>query len=166
LIWLCVGPPGKSLLTRAQSIQLVSLGIRSKVSFESYVTADGQSASLSWCQAFSRGHSELVSYTSPVGLTIIFSIPDFQTPSTWKARSQYLYPPGTGLPSYTPRNRGLFSSSLTTCIDMIEIFGLSHQNQHKTAKNGVFWDVTPCGFCKNRRFGRTLRLFHQSDRNR
>jgi hypothetical protein len=19
-------------------------------------------------------------------------------------------------------------------------------------KNGVFWDVTPCGFCKNRRF--------------
>jgi hypothetical protein len=22
-------------------------------------------------------------------------------------------------------------------------------------KNGVFWDVTPCGFCKNRRFGGT-----------
>jgi hypothetical protein len=21
-------------------------------------------------------------------------------------------------------------------------------------KNGVFWDVTPCGSCKNRRFGR------------
>jgi hypothetical protein len=22
-------------------------------------------------------------------------------------------------------------------------------------KNGVFWDVTPCGYCKNRRFGGT-----------
>jgi hypothetical protein len=22
-----------------------------------------------------------------------------------------------------------------------------------TTKNGVFWDVTPCGSCKNRRFG-------------
>jgi hypothetical protein len=22
-----------------------------------------------------------------------------------------------------------------------------------TMKNGVFWDVTPCGSCKNRRFG-------------
>jgi hypothetical protein len=24
-----------------------------------------------------------------------------------------------------------------------------------TMKNGVFWDVTPCGCCKNRRFGVT-----------
>jgi hypothetical protein len=24
-----------------------------------------------------------------------------------------------------------------------------------TIKNGVFWDITPCGSCKNRRFGRT-----------
>jgi hypothetical protein len=27
-----------------------------------------------------------------------------------------------------------------------------------TMKNGVFWVVTPCGSCKNRRFGGTLRL--------
>jgi hypothetical protein len=27
-------------------------------------------------------------------------------------------------------------------------------------KNGVFWDVTPCGSCKNRRFGGTHRLHH------
>jgi hypothetical protein len=33
-------------------------------------------------------------------------------------------------------------------------------------KNGVFWDVTPCGSCKNRRFGGTWRLLHQSDKNR
>jgi hypothetical protein len=25
-----------------------------------------------------------------------------------------------------------------------------------TMKNGVFWDVTPCGSCKNRRFRRNL----------
>jgi hypothetical protein len=24
-----------------------------------------------------------------------------------------------------------------------------------TMKNGVFWDVTPCGSCRNRRFGGT-----------
>jgi hypothetical protein len=24
-----------------------------------------------------------------------------------------------------------------------------------TMKNGVFWDVTPCGSCKNRRLGGT-----------
>jgi hypothetical protein len=24
-----------------------------------------------------------------------------------------------------------------------------------TRKNGAFWDVTPCGSCKNRRFGGT-----------
>jgi hypothetical protein len=33
-------------------------------------------------------------------------------------------------------------------------------------KNGVFWDVTPCGSCKNRRFGGTWRLLPQGDKNR
>jgi hypothetical protein len=33
-------------------------------------------------------------------------------------------------------------------------------------KNGVFWVVTPCGSCKNRRFGGTWRLFHQGGKNR
>jgi hypothetical protein len=28
-------------------------------------------------------------------------------------------------------------------------------------KNGVFWDVMPCGSCKNGRLGETLRLLHQ-----
>jgi hypothetical protein len=32
-------------------------------------------------------------------------------------------------------------------------------------KNGVFWDVTPCGSCKNLRFGGTWRLLHQGDKN-
>jgi hypothetical protein len=30
-----------------------------------------------------------------------------------------------------------------------------------TMKNGVFWDVTPCGSCKNRRFGGIQRLLHR-----
>jgi hypothetical protein len=33
-------------------------------------------------------------------------------------------------------------------------------------KNGVFLVVTPCGSCKNRRFGGTWRLLHQGDQNR
>jgi hypothetical protein len=35
-----------------------------------------------------------------------------------------------------------------------------------TMKNGVFWNVKPCGSCKNRRFGGTWRLLHQGDKNR
>jgi hypothetical protein len=33
-------------------------------------------------------------------------------------------------------------------------------------KNGVFWDGTPCGCCRNRRIGGTYRLLHQGDKNR
>jgi hypothetical protein len=33
-------------------------------------------------------------------------------------------------------------------------------------KNAIFWDVTQCGSCKNRRFGGTYRLHHQGDKNR
>jgi hypothetical protein len=35
-----------------------------------------------------------------------------------------------------------------------------------TMKNGVFWVVTQCGSCKNRRFGGTWQLLHQGDKNR
>jgi hypothetical protein len=30
-------------------------------------------------------------------------------------------------------------------------------------KNGVFWNVTSCGSCKNRRFRGTWHVFHQCD---
>jgi hypothetical protein len=33
-------------------------------------------------------------------------------------------------------------------------------------KNGVFWDVTPCGSCKDRRFGGTWRLLHQQEQHK
>jgi hypothetical protein len=32
-------------------------------------------------------------------------------------------------------------------------------------KNAVFWDVTQCGHCKNRRFGATHRLHHWGEEN-
>jgi hypothetical protein len=32
-------------------------------------------------------------------------------------------------------------------------------------KNAIVWDVTPCGCCKNRRFGGTYRLYHQDGNN-
>jgi hypothetical protein len=32
-------------------------------------------------------------------------------------------------------------------------------------KNAVFWEVTQCGSCKNRRFGGTYRLHHQGVKN-
>jgi hypothetical protein len=31
-------------------------------------------------------------------------------------------------------------------------------------KNAVFWDVTPCGSCKNKRFGGTYRLHHHGEK--
>jgi hypothetical protein len=35
-----------------------------------------------------------------------------------------------------------------------------------TMKNAVFWDVTPCGSCKNQCFRETCHLHHQGDKNR
>jgi hypothetical protein len=35
-----------------------------------------------------------------------------------------------------------------------------------TMKNYVFWDVTPCDSCKNRRFGGTYGLNPQGEKNR
>jgi hypothetical protein len=35
-----------------------------------------------------------------------------------------------------------------------------------TMKNGVFWDVTPRGFCENRRFGGTYCLHPEGEKYR
>jgi hypothetical protein len=32
-------------------------------------------------------------------------------------------------------------------------------------ENAVFWDIMPCGSCKNRRFGVSYHLHHQGDKN-
>jgi hypothetical protein len=33
-------------------------------------------------------------------------------------------------------------------------------------KNAVFWNITKCDSCNNRRFGETYRLHYQGDKNR
>jgi hypothetical protein len=45
-----------------------------------------------------------------------------ETPPTWRARSPYLYPPGTRWPSYTPRHYVTFSSPPTIRRDTLEVF--------------------------------------------
>jgi hypothetical protein len=59
---------------------------------------------------------------SPTGLKVIFYYPIFESPPTWKARSPYLYPPGTLWPSYRPRHWVLFLSPLTTRRATVEAF--------------------------------------------
>jgi hypothetical protein len=39
---------------------------------------------------------------SPAGFMTTFYCLRFETPSNWRVRSAYLYPPGTGWPGYTP----------------------------------------------------------------
>jgi hypothetical protein len=59
---------------------------------------------------------------NPAGLVTIFHSLRIKTPPTWRARSPYLYPPGTGWPSYTTRHRVPFSSPPTTRRATVEIF--------------------------------------------
>jgi hypothetical protein len=66
----------------------------------------------------------------------------------------------TGLAQDRYRWRALVNSVMNLRIVRFEVFTAV------TMKNGVFWDVTPYGSCKNRRFGGTWRLLHQGDKNR
>jgi hypothetical protein len=58
---------------------------------------------------------------------------------------------------WTVRNHKVVNSRLSNRKSVVrfEVFTAV------TMKNGVFWVVTPCGSCKNRRFGGTWRLFHR-----
>jgi hypothetical protein len=51
-----------------------------------------------------------------------FIVPILETPPTWRTRSPYLYPPGTGWPSYTPGHWVPFPSPLTTRGATVEVF--------------------------------------------
>jgi hypothetical protein len=102
---------------------------------QSYITTDGQSASLSgsydqifitvrqlrvcWygapsltrgrvCRLQSLLSSPVQSFSdpSPAGLMTTFYCLRFETAPTWRTRSLYLYPPGTGWPGYTPQALG------------------------------------------------------------
>jgi hypothetical protein len=50
---------------------------------------------------------------SPAGLMTIFYCLRFEIPQTWRARSPYLYPRGTGWPGYTPGHWVHFLSPMT-----------------------------------------------------
>jgi hypothetical protein len=54
-------------------------------------------------------------------LTIFYCL-IFETPPTWRARSPYLYPSGTGWPSYTLSHWNPFSSPPTTRRATVEVF--------------------------------------------
>jgi hypothetical protein len=125
---------------------------------QSYITTNGQLASLSWCQApiwrprldfyycqtvaglLMWGHplwwedgsvvcnccwsSPLPSFLgpSPTELMTIFYCLRFETPPTWRAKSPYLYPPGTAWPSYILRLLVPFLSPPMTRRAMVEVF--------------------------------------------
>jgi hypothetical protein len=59
---------------------------------------------------------------SPAGLMTIFWCLRFETPPTWRARPSYLYPSGTGWPSYVPRHWVPFSSPPTNRRATVEVF--------------------------------------------
>jgi hypothetical protein len=59
---------------------------------------------------------------SPAGLMAIFYCLRFDIPPTWRARFPYLYPPGTGWPSYTPGHWVPFPSPLTTRRATAEVY--------------------------------------------
>jgi hypothetical protein len=118
---------------------------------QSYVTTDCQSTSLSWnkapiwaydeifitvtqlrlcwCGALSvtRGRvcrlQLLLALLGPslAGLVTMFYCLTFETPPTWGVKSPYLYPPGTGWPSYTPTHCFPFSSPPTTRRSTVEV---------------------------------------------
>jgi hypothetical protein len=58
--------------------------------------------------------AQSLSCPSPAGFMATFYCLRFETPPTWKARSPYLYPAGTGWPGYTPRHWVFFSSPTCT----------------------------------------------------
>jgi hypothetical protein len=43
--------------------------------------------------------------------------------------------------------------------------GKQYGNLEICMKNAIFWDVTPCGSCKNQYFGGLHCLHYQGDRN-
>jgi hypothetical protein len=93
---------------------------------------------------------------SSSGLLTIFYCLRFESPPNSRARSQYLYPPGTGWPSYTPRHCVLFSSRPTTRrVEVFErasrrgILKNSSQSQSHIATDrqsvSKFWCRAPSG---------------------
>jgi hypothetical protein len=75
---------------------------------------------------------------SPAGLMTSIYCLRFETPPTWRARSPYLYTPGTGWACYTPRHWVPFSSPPTTRATM-EVFDPASIRDCSF----LFWPLTP-----------------------
>jgi hypothetical protein len=64
-----------------------------------------------------------------------FIVPILETPPTWRARSPYLHPPGTGWPRYTPGHYWVpFPSPLTTSRATVEVLSHIHTGYWSLSK--------------------------------
>jgi hypothetical protein len=73
---------------------------------------------------------------SPAGLIIIFYWFRFESPPTWRARSPYIYTPGTRWPSYSPRHWVPFSSPPTTRRATVAVFEPASTREHHVLAGG------------------------------
>jgi hypothetical protein len=51
-------------------------------------------------------------------------------------------------------------------IVRLPVYRICYNGQQEICKvNAIFWDVTPCGSCKNRRFGGNYPFHNQGEKN-
>jgi hypothetical protein len=60
-----------------------------------------------------------------------------ETPPTWRARFPYLYPPGTGWPSYTPGHWVPFMSSLTIPFMLKQLYTRNTKHRHSNHNSSL-----------------------------
>jgi hypothetical protein len=84
---------------------------------------------------------------SHTGVMTIFYCLRFEIPPTWRARSPYLYPPGTGWPNYALRHWVHFSSPPTNHRATVEVLEPASTR-----------DIRKLGDCNRIRVRVTLRL--------
>jgi hypothetical protein len=63
------------------------------------------------------------------------------------------------------KNKHLLSLYFSEFIEQLRKVGNQEIFMAVTMKNAIFWDITPCGSCKNRRFGGMYRLNRQADKS-
>jgi hypothetical protein len=82
------------------------------------------------------------------------SIPEWWTGRSWETRK------GISPVTFPTATIWKFFSSRFVQVRILD------NAQLEKPKNAVFWDITPCGSCKNWRFGGTQCFRHQFDKNR
>jgi hypothetical protein len=102
---------------------------------------------------------------SPTELMTIFYCLRFMAPPTWRARSPYLFPPGTLWPSYTP-GWAPFLSLPTTCMTTVEVFEPTFTQGTKSQKSKLRhdrWSVGQSVLVSSTHLGLTTRYLLMSD---